>query len=254
MRRFIKTMSMFLVFVIANLMMYCSKLPTSPSHLGEKGVSNNYSAEDNFYHEVAAEHQLELRVEAINSEIKIIQVSNSQTVEVSAVKRVKSFSVSDARLHLSNLDVLVQDLNDKILVKTIQPEDTRDRDYRVNYTITLPQNINLTLYNGNGDILLIDIYGNVVAEVGNGDIDGQVNLPLNGSIDMQVLNGSIELDIPQNTSASFTATVDVGTINLTNFNLSNRVQTNNSLQGTSGNGQGSINLTTERGNIQVAGF
>ena len=195
MRRFIKTISMFLVFVIANLMMHCSELPTSPSHLGEKGVSNNYSAEYNFYHEVAADHQLELRVEAINSEIKVIQASNSQTVEISAVKQVKSFNVSDARAHLSNLDVLVQDLNDKILVKTIQPEKSYGRSYQVNYTISLPKDLkvlvssvngNVTIdsidndvivSNVNGTITLDEIYGSVFVTFTNGGIDGEITMP-----------------------------------------------------------------------------
>jgi hypothetical protein len=62
------------------------------------------------------------------------------------------------------------------------------------------------------------------------------------------------LEVPHKTSAEFSAHVDVGTINLTNFNLNNPVQSTYSLQGTCGDGEGLIDLVTTTGNIQVNGF
>jgi hypothetical protein len=71
---------------------------------------------------------------------------------------------------------------------------------------------------------------------------------------METMVGSVELEIPESTSSEFTANVGVGKINLTNFDLKNPVQDNNYLHGTSGNGDGIIDLTAEVGNIQVVGF
>jgi hypothetical protein len=88
----------------------------------------------------------------------------------------------------------------------------------------------------------------------NGSIDAEVALPLNGTIDIAVLHGNINLDIPQNTSATFSAGLLEGSIQLINLELRNEVRTPRSLTGILGDGQGDIWLETETGNIIVTGF
>ena len=71
---------------------------------------------------------------------------------------------------------------------------------------------------------------------------------------MSKVNGSIQLSIPQNTSAEFSATVTIGDISVSNLVLQNQESTPNSLRGTLGAGQGTISLSTVNGNIRVTGF
>ena len=71
---------------------------------------------------------------------------------------------------------------------------------------------------------------------------------------MQLTNGMLELDIPQNTSAEFEATTATGTIIVSNLLLQNRVETSKSLTGTCGDGRGTISLRTTNGGIVVTGF
>ncbi len=71
---------------------------------------------------------------------------------------------------------------------------------------------------------------------------------------MGTVNGNIELEIPQNTSADFSANVTNGAIQILNLTLQNEVATTRSLRGTLGNGQGTIKTNTVNGNINTTGF
>ncbi|MGB2989370.1 MAG: hypothetical protein WBC98_05380, partial [Candidatus Zixiibacteriota bacterium] len=64
----------------------------------------------------------------------------------------------------------------------------------------------------------------------------------------------IELDIPQNTSAEFSATVVTGTISISDLILQNQVSTPGSLSGTVGSGEGTISLNVVTGSVSVKGF
>jgi DUF4097 and DUF4098 domain-containing protein YvlB len=167
---------------------------------------------------------------------------------------VKSESTEDAEAHLKELAVDVQDLTNEILVRTVQPNQSGGRNYIVNYTITLPKNMDITVNSLNGRVTLDEILGSVFVDLVNGVIDGEVTLPLDGTINMGIMNGSIDLDIPLNTSAEFTAGVTNGNISVSNLELQNRVATSKSLTGTLGDGRGIISLSTTNGEIMVTGF
>jgi DUF4097 and DUF4098 domain-containing protein YvlB len=147
----------------------------------------------------------------------------------------------------------VTSLANEILVETIQPEQTGGRNYTVVYTITVPQRFDVSVTNVNGDVNPRQILGNVSVELTNGQIDSQVTLPRDGTIDLATTNGSITLRIPQNTGAAFSANVTNGNISVTNLNLQGQVSTSNSLQGTLGDGRGTISLRAVNGNISVTG-
>jgi DUF4097 and DUF4098 domain-containing protein YvlB len=135
----------------------------------------------------------------------------------------------------------------------------------VDYAITLPEsfqvladNLNGTVIvdsihnlvsvgNVNGQITLNEIFGSAFVALVNGRIEGEITLPLEGTISMNLVNGNIDLDIPANTSAEFS-------ISVTGLHLQNQVSSPTSLRGTLGEGEGTISLTTVNGNISVSGF
>jgi len=88
----------------------------------------------------------------------------------------------------------------------------------------------------------------------NGQITAKITLPLNGNIGMANVNGNIDLEIPTNTSAEFSAGLVNGNITITNLVLQNQVSSSTSLTGTLSNGEGTIALTTVNGNISATGF
>lgn len=236
-------------------------------------VSNsNFIAEESFSFEVAVANHSRFRLEGINGRVEITGDSRANSVKIEGEKQVGSESFEDAELHLQELEVIVKETADEIFVKTIQPQDTRGRDYVVNYKITLPkvlkvladnvngnvsiQSINndVAVGNVNGTIVLDDIFGSTTVSIVNGQIRGHMTLPLDGSNNMSTVNGNIDLDIPKNTSAEFSSKVVNGEIRLSKLELQNTVSSPTLLRGTLGRGQGTIALSTVNGNINVAGF
>ena len=255
MKRIFK-LSLLLIFLVHSVFLTnCSKDdPTSPIK-GNDIVSNtNFTAEDSFSYEIDAIGHSGLNLKGINGAIIITEVFGANSVKITGVKQVKSESTEDAEAHLKELVVDVRDLTNKVFVKTTQPSFLGGRSYIVNYTITLPYDMEIDVNSLNGRVTLNEIHGNAYVGLTNGNIDGEITLPLDGTIDMQLANGILELDIPQNTSAEFEATTATGTINISNLVLQNQVQTPKSLTGTCGDGRGTISLRTTNGEIVVKGF
>jgi DUF4097 and DUF4098 domain-containing protein YvlB len=180
--------------------------------------------------------------------------------------------MQDAEAHLPELEVSVTEVAGEVYVKTTQPTETHGRSYVVDYTITLPKelevvvtNVNgavdidsvnnsVSLVNVNGQVALGQIFGSASVNLVNGQIAAEVSLPKGGTISMITVNGGIDLEIPQNTSAQFSATVVNGTISTSDLVFIGVVSTPTSLTGTLGLGEGTIALSTTNGNISVDGF
>jgi hypothetical protein len=255
MKRIFKLSLLWIFLANSVFLMNCSKDdPTSPNNSNDNVSNTNFAAEASFSYEIDVMGHSGLSMEAINGTIVITEVSGSNSVKISGEKRVESESTEDAEAHLKELEVDVQDLTSEILVRTVQPKQSGGRHYIVNYTITLPPNMDIAVNSINGRVSLDEIHGNVFVDLINGDIDGEVTLPLDGTIDMKLTNGRLELDIPQNTSAEFTASIANGSISVSNLELQNRVETSKSLTGTCGDGHGTISLNTTNGEIIVTGF
>jgi len=250
------SLSSFIVFwAVSIFLLNCSKDdPTSPINLNNNVSNTNFTAEDSFSLKVDVMGHSGLSLQAINGTIVITEIFGANSVKIIGVKQVKSESIEDAKAHLKELTVDVQDLTNNVFVKTTQPSYLGGRSYIVNYTITLPHNMEIDVNSLNGRLTLNEIHGNVLVDLINGDIDGEVTLPLDGTIDMQLTNGILELDVPQNTSAEFAANVANGGISVSNLMLQNRVETPKSLTGTCGDGRGTISLRTTNGEILVRGF
>ncbi len=235
-------------------------------------INTDFAAEETFSFVVEIVNQTRFNLIGKNGEITVTGQSGANSVIVSGIKRVRSDSIKDAEERLQELEVNVQSLETEVRVETMQPQDTEGRKYEVDYTITLPKflanqlaNTNgavtldsiendVAVNNVNGSITLRGIVGSVLVNLVNGTIESEVSLPLNARIELNTMNGAIGLDIPVNTSAEFSAAVNIGSISVSNLMLQNEVRTANSLSGTLGSGQGMIRLETEQvGNIRVTG-
>jgi DUF4097 and DUF4098 domain-containing protein YvlB len=178
-------------------------------------VDNKYKALESFSYTVDLSGQTTLKVEGINGSVNVQSVSGTYQVTVSGEKVVRADTYKDAADHLKYVSIVIDESTDELLVKTVQPKFSDGRSYNVNYTISIPSSLNIVVDN---------------------------------------VNGSIALDIPQSTSADFFASLVNGGITVQNLILHNKVATSKSLQGTFGNGDGTISLRTTNGNIDVSGF
>jgi len=245
---------------------------------------------EKFSFEIQVRHQSRFRLEGVNGNIDIIGVPGASTVAIWGERRIKSQSTEDARAYLKNLEVRVTDGDKEVFVKTIQPRETHGRNLEVVYHIRMPDNwealvnhvngnvlidslagkVSIGLVNGsvqlweisetisigltNGNVVLAKIIGNTFIALVNGNIDASVTLPQQGTCEMNAVNGTIDLQIPQNTSAQLSAEVVNGSISTSGLIIHDKTTTPVSVRGRLASGEGKIALKTVNGNIRVAGF
>lgn len=232
---------------------------------------NDRKAQASFSYEIDLVNQLTFQIEAINGSININGAPDSDLLKVSGIKTVGSESIEDAEKHLDDLSVEVTETDNEIFVETIQPNNSRGRSYTVDYDISLPDNLrsivlqvngtisiegiraNLEAELVNGDIELEDIRANTKVSVVNGSIESDIIMPLGGSLEQRIVNGTIDLTLPDTTSAMFSAEISNGDIVLSGLNLTDQNVTTRRVSGTMGDGNGSISLRVTNGEIQVTG-
>ena len=217
-------------------------------------VDNRPWAEKSFSFNEPIGSQTALQLQGVSGTIEVTGVPGATSVTITGVRRVQANTLEAATAHLAQLDVNVSSSANEVLVQTVQPKFSAGRNYIVNYTISLPQDIDCSILSVNGRILADAIHGSVLLRLVSGDITASVTLPPAGEIDMSLANGKIDLRIPQTTSAQFSATVAIGSISLTNLSLSNETVTPNSRTGTLGGGDGTISLDAGNGTIAVRGI
>lgn len=233
--------------------------------------NTDFSAEEEFTIEVEAADRTTFSLTGVNGTIEVAGEPGATSLRVSGVRRVESESVEDAERSLADLKVEHTATEAGLSVRTVQPERTEGRHYLVDYTVTLPSafevtvaNVNgatvlqsvegfVTVDNMNGTISLSDVSGGMKITQKNGPVSASAAVPAGGSIEITTTNGGIGLEIPTSTSATLSARVGLGSISYSNLNLTNLLQTSNSLSGTLRKGSGAILLAASVGEIQITG-
>ena len=244
---------------------------------GEDEINNaddhEFFAEEPLSFSIGLEAQTEFVLEAINGSVEVTGDQHASSISVSGVRRVVSDSQEDADAHLPLLGVIVDSSSvTEAVVLTDQPAHAEGRDYIVNCVIAVPQDLAIKVGNINGNITVesieadaviesingrifaTDIEGNAAMTVINGQISASVTLPPGGELDVGVTNGLIDLQLPQDTSAEFSATVVNGSVSVTGLSLSDQSTTPQSMTGTLGSGDGTIIVHAVNGTIVVRGL
>ncbi len=258
---------------VALLVLVCAFASITGCGDDVSGPSGNQAvASETFYYRFDVTEQLRLAVTGISGDITITGVADSDSIVVKGTKRVKSWNSQDAEEHLDSLNVIVLNEAGVVSAETDQPAESGGRVYEVDYEIIIPVNLEVSASDVNGTVSvtsmerrvtaatvngLVELDGiiaSVSANVVNGYILGDVSLPIDGLINMGVVNGEIGLEIPTDTSAQFSAAVANGTIEISNLVLYDMVTTSVSVTGRLGDGQGTISLSVVNGGIYVEGF
>jgi len=234
--------------------------------------NNNYSAAEPFHFDVSLNNQPALYLNGINGPIEVIGVAEASHIQLTGERKVESDSRTDAREYLEQLEVQINQRQDAIYVKTIQPNENHGRNFIVSYNLRIPATLDLIIVNVNGEVRIDSLQnsttitlvnGNVIfpcinsnlnVNITNGQVGGKNILPLQGTARINTINGSIQMEIPQNTSAKITAGVTNGNVSTSNLNLTNVAASGKSLSGTLGKGEGTIVLRTINGSIHLSGF
>lgn len=221
--------------------------------------------------------QLHLTVEAMNGIVDITGVSDSDSIVVLGERIVYSVSQQSADTHLTELSVHIQEANNQFWVSTVQPVYTEGCDYTVNYSITVPENFSVMVRQANGEVLirtvgpvtsgrpsaevdlangsieLDDVQGSILTELSNGTTNVSTQYSDLDLCEVTVVNGTINMNIPNTISAYFSAQVIVGTVTANGLDLRNPVITPTSVTGRLGSGDGAIALRGTTGTITVTG-
>jgi len=213
-----------------------------------------------------------LLLNGLNGEVTITGMPGRNTMTVNAEARVGSTTLDDAQIGLNQLDVVLTDNGSNITIRTEQPANSLGRQYIVDYDITVPDNLSLSvnLVNGyvalnnmedavyvvveNGNVNFTEVHGNSSVSIDNGSFIGSLSLHPESEVLISTVNGDINLDIPETTSAELFAQVRNGIIARENIDLENVQITNKTLQGIMGAGTGLIDLETVNGDIFIVGL
>jgi hypothetical protein len=213
-----------------------------------------------------------LVLENTNGTVEVTGSDTTNDMHLEITKKVRSSSLEDAEDHIGDIEITIDGKLQEVDVTVEHPMST-ERDYEVDFAITLPTDLPLANLNlGNGDISVSSIKGDFVlalgngsitleenvstgiaAELGNGDIDADVTLADSCTVSFGVGNGSLELTIPKNTNAKVEATVGLGEITYTGLTFEDLLVTGTTLEGILGEGKGYIGLHVGNGNIRLEG-
>ncbi len=203
-----------------------------------------------------------LKLIGVSGTIEVTGTPGATSVSITGVRRVEADTLEDATAQLALLEVVVTRSASELEVRTVEPPASAGRNYIVNYTITLPPDLAVDIASANGPVTVRSLVADCTITGANGRIDADsMTLPPGGTIAMGRANGHVDLEIPQGTSAEFSATVAIGSITLTNLPLSNLTHTDSgtgeSWTGTLGTlvpGDGTISLNVAIGTIAVRGL
>lgn len=222
-----------------------------------------------FQFTVQVSTQTEFRLAGVNGDILVTADPGATAVTVTGERRVGSSSTADARAHLPNLRVLLDETSTAIVVRTEQPEKTRGRLYVVDYTVRLPShlrqnvgNVNgsvrlvgarahVTVGNVNGNVDVIDIEGGLEAGLVNGNVFADVWLPRGEDVALGTVNGNLTLEVQPGASARVTADWVNGGFSSSGLDLEIDQITPISVRGRLGDGAGQIGMGTTNGQIEL---
>ncbi|MBT8398326.1 MAG: DUF4097 family beta strand repeat protein [Gemmatimonadetes bacterium] len=211
-----------------------------------------FHASAEFSADVPMAGQASVRLVGVNGKVSFEGSDDPTMVRVTGTRRVRSESQEDADSYLAMVQVSVSELDEEILIETLQPRND-GRNYEVDYTVALPRQLKAYVKTVNGEVSLTGLMADVDVDLTNGKIAADLYLPSEGAIDLFTVNGEIDLKVQQEASAQFKATLTHGTISDANLDLQDRVSTPRSLTGRLGDGSGRIQLGLVNGDIRAEG-
>ncbi|HOP06692.1 MAG TPA: DUF4097 family beta strand repeat-containing protein [candidate division Zixibacteria bacterium] len=236
------------------------------------GSDYDYNASSTFKFTFPVTDQVMLALINISGSVEVTGVQNLDTIYVVGTRHVSSsVSQADAEDNLSEIQIITKNETTHYTVESDQPQSGSQREYSVDYVIRMPADMlldlaqttgtvniesmhaTLDIANVTGYVNIADHYGSLHVAVVQGDLTVECDLPTGGSVQLNDVNGSIDLLIPTTTSAMFSANALNGTINLYDLTLDDADVSEHAVSGRFGGGQGSINLSSSNGNISVTG-
>ena len=225
--------------------------------------------DDPFSYTETADGLSVLNLKSINGVVEVFGDPEATDIRIDGTRRVGGETRRDAEDHLEKLDVDITRDGSRLWIETDQPRVTFGREYIVDYTITLPPDMEVFLEHVNGEVYvesldeylsvehtngaieLRDLRCDLIVDLVNGSVMSDLELLPDGVVEIETTNGDIDLEIPVATSADLDAQVTNGRIYVSNFDID--PGNARDLSATLGDGDGAIDLRTVNGSIHVTG-
>jgi DUF4097 and DUF4098 domain-containing protein YvlB len=257
-------------------------------HVGDNGVSVGIAdgrATEEWERTYTVQPAASLEIVNVNGGITIKQLPETAgakrplTITVTALKRVRAKSDEEAKAALQQLaireDVTPDAAGLARAVKLQWPsKDGGDTLFRrtnlsIDYRVTVPAGLTLTLRTQNGGVVLQDVDGKMTAATTNGGVrghnlsgtigahtvNGGVVLDVarpSGPIEIDSVNGGIRLDLPRTVKADVEGRAVNGGVNVsTDFQLAVDQQERNVFRGRINGGGVKVLATTVNGGVRV---
>lgn len=215
-----------------------------------------------------------------------VTASDDEVVSVEVLKHAYGRDRADAEQAIANVVYSDTVIGDELRVKAEMPSGSRP--YGASFTITTPEEIDISLSTTNGGVSVANTVGDITASTTNGAIEligtdgtasvsttnGGLNVkvhsgPLyggttNGAIDcdlaalgpaenvgLATTNGAVTLLLPDDVSALIDITNTNGLLTVHDFTVIYESRTEHHLRGRIGSGASSINITTTNGAVTV---
>jgi hypothetical protein len=204
-----------------------------------------------------------------------VVTGDAGTVNVEVTKRARATTRDEADSDLNSIRVDVTQVGNTIRVTTSFDEGNGlARQRRVDLTITVPPTANVTAQVTAGQVSISDVGGLFDVSVLAGDLemkgvtladgsrlhvttgDAQLSgtIPTGASLDVSVDTGEASLELPASTAAHLDARTNIGSIDVSGWNLSaSKQNVGASAVGDLGtNPQGSITVRVQTGDIKIS--
>jgi hypothetical protein len=108
----------------------------------------------------------------ISGDVRILTGAGNE-VRLEAIKRVRHRNAEEAKRLLDALRVDVNQVGNRLEVRTVYPRSTGTRNWSVSvdYTVTVPQNASVSAKTVSGDVTVTAVRGEVRAETVSGDVE-----------------------------------------------------------------------------------
>lgn len=216
-----------------------------------------------------ASNKTRISIDDSNGDIRITRTND--TLGYVIINAEKSYEVryDEQDKPIENVKIIIDTTGNEIIVKTeIKRDNGMFRSHRggeVNYNVKIPANMNVSIDNTNGDIILTGLNGDVDIETVNSSIslahcsgmikvDGvnggvYANIDSTRGVNIELVNGTVKLGGLKNISADVNAQTVNGRIRYSNLELTDVVAEKKTLTGKINNGGNMISVSTVNGNV-----
>lgn len=196
--------------------------------------------------------------------------AHTSLITAEILRACRGSDFHDARHHINRIKIYDSVKNGELVLSAWMP-NTLVRDYRTDFSLTLPPDRDVQLYTTNGDVGADGLTGDVTMGTTNGNVVGRA---LEGSVDGWSTNGNVEIDmarldlsafaalgttngnvtlwLPDDVDATFDLRTTNGNVEVVGFPwVRFTTEGEHHLSGMIGHGGAKVNLSSTNGNVKI---